>query len=179
MEAQAMEAQSNRGIGAIALKYGLIQGAISFILFLLETFAGTRYGSAVTAVNAVVLIVLIILAHSEYKRTHAGMMTYPQGLGTGTLLATIAAAVDAILVFIYLKYINSGYLVTVVQAQRAAIERRGISGAQAQQALTIVSAFRTPLVIVLTTLVTSIIGGFIISLIVSIFTQKEDARAVV
>ncbi|HWG76245.1 MAG TPA: DUF4199 domain-containing protein [Steroidobacteraceae bacterium] len=174
-----MEAQSSRSIKAIALKYGLIQGAISFILFLLGTIAGIRFGSAVTAVNSVILIVLIILAHSEYKRAHAGMMSYPQGLGSGTLLAAIAAVVDAILVFIYLKYINSGYLVTIAQAQRAAIERRGISGAQAQQALTIVSAFRTPLVIVLTSLVTTVIIGFIISLIVSIFTQKEDSRAVV
>lgn len=174
-----MEAQSNRGIAAIALKYGLIQGVISFILFLLGTFAGIRFGSAVTAVNAVVLIVLIFLAHAEYKRAHAGMMSYPQGLGTGTLLAAIAAVVDAILVFIYLKYINSGYLATVAQAQRVAIERRGLSGAQAQQAMTIVAAFRTPLLIVLTSLVTSIIIGFVIALIVSLFTQKEDSRAVV
>jgi hypothetical protein len=174
-----MEAQLSRGITAIALKYGPIQGAISFILFLLGTIAGIRFGSAVTAANAVVLIVLIILAHSEYKRAHQGMMSYPQGLGSGTLVAAIGAVVDAILVFIYLKYINSGYLVTIAQAQRAAIERRGISGAQAQQALTIVAAFRTPLLIVLTSFVTAVIVGFIISLIVSIFTQKEDSRAVV
>lgn len=174
-----MEAQSGRGIAAIASRYGLIQGAIAFILFLSETFIGVRFGSAVSVINWVILVILIILAHAEFKRTHAGIMTYGQGLGSGTLLAAVAAVIDSILVFIYLKYINSGFLAVMAQAQRSAIERRGITGAQAQQALTIVSAFRTPLVIALSSLVTAVIVGFIISLIVSIFTQKADPQAVV
>lgn len=174
-----MGAQSGRGIGAIAIRYGVIQGAIVFILFLSETFVGIRFASAVTVINWAVFILLVILAHAEFKRTHAGIMTYGQGLGTGTLLAVVAAVVDSILVFIYLKYINSSFLALMAQASRTAIERRGITGAQAQQALTIVSAIRTPLFIAATSLLSAIIVGFIISLIISIFTQKADPQAVV
>jgi hypothetical protein len=36
----------------------------------------------------------------------------------------------------------------------------------------------TPVGIVVTSLVTGVIGGFVVALIVSIFTQKRDPRAV-
>ncbi len=172
-----MEEQRAPGIAGIATKYGLIQGVLSFIIFLLPTWTGIRQGWTTTVVGIALLVVLMVLAHREFKRTHEGKMTYPQGLGSGTLLASVSALVSCVLVYIYVQYINSGYLATLVQAQRTALAQQGITGAQADQAMAITAFVRTPVGLAGTSLITGVIGGFIVALIVSIFTQK-DPRAI-
>ena len=173
-----MQEQRAHGIAGIATKYGLIQGVVSFALFLAQTLTGLKQNWVGSVANGVVVIVLMVLAHREFKRTHNRMMTYPQGLGSGTLLSSAGSVVRSVLMYFYLKYINTGYLASVVQVQRAALERRGISGAQAQLAMRITSAITTPAGIAVSSLISGVIAGFILALIVSIFTQKEDPMAV-
>ncbi len=170
-----MEEKRARGIVAIAIKYGIILGVLSFAAFAVGTMAGLRRNW----VNAAILVVLMVLAHLEVRKTRGGMMTYPQGLGSGTLLAGIGALISGVLVYIYVKFINTGYLATIVQAQRTALAQRGITGARAQQAVAITALVTTPVGIAVTSLIGGVIGGFIVALIVSIFTQKGDPRVVV
>lgn len=174
-----MEEKRAPSIAAIATKYGLIQGVLSLIVFVVRTLADIKQSWAAAVVNAAILIVLIVLAHREFKSTHGRMMTYPQGLGLGTLLSVVAAVVTCVLVYIYVKYVDTGYLVTALQAQRAALAQRGIVGAQAQQAMGIMAAIMTPVGVAVTSLVTGVIGGFVVALIVSIFTQKGDPSVVI
>jgi hypothetical protein len=173
-----MEEQRAPGILRIATRYGLIQGVLSFVVFLVATLAAIKQSWGTSVANAVLLIVLMVLAHREFKKTHGGMMTYPQGLGSGTLLSSIAAVVTCVLVYVYVKYINTGYIAAAMQVQQAALEQRGISGPQAQQAMSIMAAVMTPVGIVLTSLISGVIVGFILALLVSIFTQKGDPKAV-
>lgn len=169
-----MQRQRTRGIGTIALKYGVIQGVLSFVAFLLTTMAGLRQNW----VNAAILVVVMVLAHWEFKRTHDGTMTYSQGLGSGTLLSCIGAVISGALVYVYLRFINAGYLATVIHTQQTVLAQRGITGARAQQAMAMTAIFRTPLGIAAASLVGGVIAGFIVALIVSIFTQKADPRLV-
>jgi len=173
-----MEAQRAPSIVWIATKYGLIQGVLSFVLFLVGTLTGVNR-SWPSWVSLVVLIVVMVLAHREFKKTHEGMMTYPQGLGSGTLLSSVATVLTCILLFVYVKYINTGYVAASIQAQQAALEQRGITGAQADQAMAVTNAITTPVGIVITTLIIGVLVGFVIALIVSIFTRKGDPRAVI
>ena len=106
-------------------------------------------------------------------------MRYPQGLGSGTLLAIVATVIQCALSYVFIKYINAGYLAAVMQAQRAALEQRGLSGAQLQQAMAFTSAMMTPVGFVVAGLITGVILGFIVALIVSIFTHVDDPRAVI
>jgi hypothetical protein len=174
-----MEQQRPTGIAKIATKYGLILGVLLFLVFLAGTLTGIKQSWVLATVNAVLLIVLMVLAHREFKRTHDGAMTYPQGLGSGTLLSIVTTVTQCVLTFVYVKFINTGYLAGVMQAQRAALEQRGISGAQLQQAMAFTSALMTPVGFVVTALITGVILGFIVALIVSIFTHVDDPRAVI
>jgi hypothetical protein len=174
-----MEAQRAPSISRIATKYGLIQGVLSFLVFLGPTLAHVEPSWVGTAITTVLLIVLMVLAHREFKRTHDGMMTYSQGLGSGTLLATVAAVVSAVLMFIYVKFFNTAYIPHLLEIQRAALQERGIKGAQLDQAMWFTSIVMTPVGIVISALISGVIYGFIVALIVSIFTQKRDPRAVV
>ena len=174
-----MEQQRRPGIGRIAAKYGLILGVLLFLIFLAGTLTGIKQSWVSATVNAVLLIVLMVLAHREFKRTHEGAMRYPQGLGSGTLLTIVATVTQCVLTFVYVKFINTGYLAALMQAQRAALEQRGISGAQLDQAMAFTSVMMTPVGFVVAALITGVILGFIVALIVSIFTHVDDPRAVI
>jgi hypothetical protein len=150
---------------------------LAFVVFLGVTLAGIKPNWS-SGINIVLLIVLMVLAHREYRKTHEGMMTYPQGLGSGTLLSVIASVITGVLLFIYVKYINTGYAAAMMKMQQAAIEQRGLTGAQADQALAMTGAMLTPVGILITSLLGGAIAGFIVALIVSIFTRKGDPRAV-
>jgi len=82
----------------IATKYGLIQGLLSFIVFLVRTLAHIKQDRVSVAVDTALLILLMVLAQREFKKKRGGMMTYPQGLGCGTLLSSAAAVVTSALV---------------------------------------------------------------------------------
>ncbi|MGH8220661.1 MAG: DUF4199 domain-containing protein [Steroidobacteraceae bacterium] len=172
-----MEEQRGPSIVAVAIKYGLIQGVLWFVVFLVPILAGIKPSWVETAIDAAILLVLMILAHRGFKRTRKGKLTYSQGLGSGTLLSSTAALVTCILVYVYVRYINAGYLAVVIQAYRTGLQQRGMTGAQAAQAMAITSFLRTPVGIAVSVLVTWVVLGFIVALIVSIFTQK-DPRAV-
>lgn len=174
-----MEEKRAPSIAAIATKYGLIEGVLAFAVFLARVYAGMNQTWVPTVISVAILVVLMVLAHREFKLTHNGMMTYPQGLGSGTLLATVGAIVSCILVYIYVKFINTGYPAALMHAQQIALQKQGITGAQAQQAMAISGMFMTPVGLVVTSLIGGVIFGFIVALIVSIFTQKADPRAVI
>ncbi len=173
-----MEEQQAPSIAAIATKFGLIQGVLSFALFLVVTLAGIRQGWGSSAVGIAILVVLMVLAHGEFKKTHNRMMTYAQGLGSGTLLSSIGAVISCVLVFIYVKFINTGYFAAAMKAQRATLAQRGITGAQADQAMAITGVIMTPVGLVIASLISGVVVGFIVALIVSIFTQRGDPRIV-
>jgi hypothetical protein len=173
-----MEEQRAPGVGKIAIKYGVIQGVLGFLLFVIVAMTGLKQNWMTSSVSIVVLVVLMILAHREFKKTHENMMTYGQGVGSGTLLSVVASVVSAVLLYIYVGFINTGYPAAALKIQRAAMEERGISGPQLDQAMAMTSAMLTPVGIVITSLISGIIVGFIASLIVSAFTRARDPRAV-
>lgn len=174
-----MEERHAPSILRIATKYGLIQGVLSFVVFLLRALAGIKPSWVPLVTDAVIIIVLVVMAHREFRKTHRGMMTYAQGLGSGTLLSVLAAVINSILVYAYVGYVNAGYLAVARQAQRAALAQRGITGAQAQQAMAIAGALTTPVGVAIASLITGAIAGFVVALIVSIFTHKADPSVVV
>jgi Protein of unknown function (DUF4199) len=176
-----MEEQRAPSIAKIATKYGVIQGVLAFVIFVAGamTGIGIKQGSVWSLVSLAVGIVLMVLMHREFKKTHDGMMTYSQGLGSGTLLALVGAVVSSILGYFYVRYINGGYFAAVMEFQKANLQQHGITGAQAEQAMTLTSMIASPVGLLIQQLIVGVIVGFILALIVSIFTQKRDPRAVV
>jgi hypothetical protein len=172
-----MEAKRAPGITKVVAKYGLIQGVVSTAVSIVNTLAAIKPSWAGGVLTTALLVVLIILAHREFKNTHNGVMAYGEGLWSGTLLSIIAAIVGAGLFYVYVQYINTNFFATALRAQQALLEQRGITGAQAQQAMGIVGAVMTPLGIAVSSLISGVVVGFVIALIASIFTQSATARS--
>ena len=174
-----MEEQQPPSMIKVATKYGLIQGVLAFLLFFVMAVTGTQQNWVSTVVSIVCLVVLMVLAHREFKKTHEGIMTYGQGLGLGTALSVVGSVLTSILLFIYVSFINSGYPAAALQAQRAALEQQGLSGVQVDQAMAMAGAMLTPTGMVITSLISGVVVGFIIAMLVSIVTRESDPRAVI
>jgi uncharacterized membrane protein (DUF485 family) len=166
-------------MGKIATKYGLIQGVLGFLLFVVMAMIGTRQTWVSTVLSIALLVVLMVLAHREFKKTHDGTMTYGQGVGVGTLLSVVSAVLTCILLYVYVSFINPGYPAAALKIQQEALEQRGYTGPQLEQALSMTSAMLTPMGIVISGLISGIIVGVIVALIVSAFTRVSDPRAVI
>ena len=174
-----MEAQQPASMSRIAMKYGLIDGVLAFVIFLVVAMTGMQSDWKTSVISLVLLVVLMVLAHREFKKPREGIMTYGQGVGLGTLLAVIATVLASVLTYIYVAFINTGYPAAALAARKAALEQQGISGPQLGQTLSITSAILTPTGIVVASLISGVIAGFIVALIVSIFTKDADPRAVI
>jgi hypothetical protein len=174
-----MEEQQSPSIVRVATKYGLIQGVIAFLLFLVMAITGTQQSWLFSVASIVTLIVLMVLAHKAFKKSNEGVMTYGKGLGSGTLLSVIASVLTCVLVYIYVTFINPAYPAAALQAQRVALEQQGMSGAQLEQAMAMTGAMLTPMGMVITSLISGVIVGFIVALLVSLVTRVSDPRAVI
>lgn len=176
MEAQVSQRPS---VARIATKYGLIQGVVGFLLFVVVAMTGMTQSWLTTSISIIVLVVLVVLAHREFKKSNEGIMSYGQGVGVGTLLTVVASVLSCILLYIYVGFINTGYPAAALKAQQAALEARGMTGAQLEQALSMTSAMLTPVGILISSLISAVIVGFIVALVVSAFTKCADPRAVI
>ena len=110
-----MEEQNESvSVKQVAIKWGLISGILSIVVFLVVYFAGMMGNSWIGLVSAVITVVLMVLAHKEFKESGNGYMSYGQGLGLGTLMVTIGSVISALFSYIYIKFINTGYIQEVL-----------------------------------------------------------------
>ena len=85
----------------------------------------------------------------------------------------------SVLVYVYVSFINTGYAAAMLKIQQETLEARGMKGPQLDQAMAMTGAMLTPTGIVITSVIGGVILGFIVALIVSIFTRKGDTNAVI
>jgi len=101
-------------------------------------------------------------------------MSIGQGLGIGMLITMIATVISSIFSYIYMKFIDDSMMAKIVDAQVAEMEKRGLDDASIEQAMEISSKFMTVEMIQVWAILGMGIIGFIIVLIVSLFTKKAN-----
>ena len=158
----------------VAVKWGLILGIISIVLFLAIYFGGLMGESWPSWISAVISAGIIYMAHKEFKEQGDGYMSYGKGLGIGTFTSAISAAVSSIFAYVYMKYINTDYTTELVDITRYQMENQGQSDEQIEMAMGMVEKFMTPEAMLGMGLVAGIFFGFIISLIISAISKNSD-----
>lgn len=163
-------------VSQIGLKYGIIIGLILIIYSMILEFLGLEWKTQQTLgyITYVILIIGIVLAHKAFKEGGDGFMSVGQGLGVGTLLSLIAGVLSSIFSFIYIKFIDDSMLEKIKDAQIEQMENQGMDDAQIEQAMEIAGKFTTPVAILIMGIVGMVFIGFILSLIVSLFTKKSN-----
>ncbi|MDZ7607319.1 MAG: DUF4199 domain-containing protein [Cyclobacteriaceae bacterium] len=163
-------------ISQIALKYGLYLGLVFIIISIITQFMDLdmKTQQNVGYINYVLALVAIILAHKAFKEEGDGFMTIGQGLGIGTLLCLISGVLSAIFTYVYIKFIDDSMIGKIKDMQIEELEKRGMSDADIEQAMKMAGIFTSPEMMIVWIILGMVFIGFILSLIVSLFTKKVN-----
>lgn len=161
-------------VSQIGLRYGLILGLLSIVFGLILQMTGQATNNWLSSIGYIFFIAVIVLAHKAFKEGGDGFMSIGQGIGIGTLLSLIGGTMSSIFTFIYLKFVDDSMLQTIREKQIEGMEAQGMDDAQIDQAMEIASKFSGPVAILIIGIIGSVFIGFIISLIVALFTKKSN-----
>ncbi|MDH5608842.1 MAG: DUF4199 domain-containing protein [Cyclobacteriaceae bacterium] len=167
-----MEEQNSPSTMSTGIKWGLIAGLASIILFIAIDFSGQVGNKALSSIGFLVSIALLILAHREYKSDGDGFMEYGQGVGIGFWMGAVSAFLSSSFTYLYVTIINPAYMDTIKDIQQMEMEKRGMSDAQIEQAMEMSGFFTGPLAMFIFGLLGGVLITVILSLIVSAFTKK-------
>ncbi|MFK7953231.1 MAG: DUF4199 domain-containing protein [Ekhidna sp.] len=173
-----MEESSNTTVKSVAMKWGVINGLLAIVLLLIIDFAGLIGNQAVGWIGYVVFLVLLILAHKQFKEEGDGYMSYGQGLGIGTLAMVISSVISSTFFFIYISFINSEFVDFIKEKSIMDMENQGMSDAEIEQAMGFSESFMSPVALTIFGLLGAIFFGFIISLIVSAITKNTQPEEI-
>lgn len=159
------------------MRYGLFLGGISIVLFLIIALSGMRPDGPGRWLGVVFTGVLIFLAHKYFKDNGDGFMSIGQGVGIGFWTGVTSSVISSIFTYVYVKFIDSGFIDMIKETQLEEMQKRGMSDEQVEQAMKFAGMFTSAEAIFLFGLIGGIIGGVVIGLIISFFTQKKNPEA--
>jgi hypothetical protein len=157
----------------ISVKYGiifgLISGLVSVAIFLTENFGNIWLGMVV---GLAVSITGIVLTHREFKNNNGGYMSYGQGLISGLVMAVIAGLISGTISYMYIQFVDPSILEKMSEVQIEMLEKMNFPEEQMDEAIAKMEAENTASKQLTGGLISGLVGGFILSLIVSAFTKR-------
>ena len=157
------------------IRFGLILSIVSIAYFLILTTLGINSSQGVWSwLMYLVYAGFIFLAQKYFKDNGDSFMSYGQGIGISFWLGLISTVVYMVFFYIYVKFIDAGFIQMIKDAQLEQMQSRGMRDEQIDQAMSISGKFMTPEVFLISGLIIGILGMVVIGLIVTIFTQKKN-----
>jgi hypothetical protein len=158
------------------VKYGLLVGVASFILFVVSIYVPEDRRSLLSYTGFFVMAFGVYFALKETRDNSGGFLAYGRGLGVGTLAALIAGVTNGILSYIFCKFINHNYIVSLRTKLLDMIENSNNQYNSDQLALIkkMFPVIISPGAQAIGDIIWLLIIGFIISLIVSAILKKDN-----
>ncbi len=163
-------------VSQIGLRNGVIIGLVFIVMGMIYQFMNLDMETyqIVGNINYVFLTIAIVFAHKAFKEGGDGFMSLGQGLGIGTLISLIGGAISGIFSYIYLKFIDDSMLGKIRDMQIEKMEDQGLDDDAIEKAMEITDKFMSAEMMPVWTIVGMLFFGFILSLIISIFTKKNN-----
>jgi len=167
-----METQASTS--KIGLRYGLISGLILIIYSLILQVAGLASNQKLGWLSYIILAVIIYMAHNAFKQQGNGYLSIGQGLGIGMIISAISGVFSGVFLFVYLKFVDNSMLEEIRDRSYEQLESKGMSDEQIEQAMSMSEKFMSPGMLFIFAIIGTLFFGFIVSLIVSLFTKKSN-----
>ncbi len=163
-------------VSQIAIRYGVIIGLVFIVMGMIFQFLNLDMETyqIVGNINYAFLAIGIVLAHKAFKEAGDGFMSLGQGLGIGTLISLIGGAMSGIFTYIYLKFIDDSMLEKIRDMQIEKMEEQGLDDDAIEKAMEITDKFMNAEMMPVWTIIGMLFFGFILSLIISLFTKKNN-----
>lgn len=162
--------------GQVAKKYGLIYALVSTVITLIPMLTETAVsvGIMLIFVNIIVAMVFFILAGKEFKKLNGGYMTFGEGFKINMIAASIVAGVRSIIVYVYVKVIDTGYGERMAEMMKDQWERGGMQEEQVEQMSGMMSGMTNPEITLFSGIITMMLGGLIWGAIAAAITKSEE-----
>jgi len=158
-----------------ALNSGAILGlalmVLSLVTYIFEMYENQWFGY----LNWVVLIIGIVLGITKYRdESLGGYIAYSQALGYGVLIAFFASIIVGFINFIYLGYVDDGFISYTLEKSESEMYNAGTPDDQIESAMSITRKIMSPGVLAIMGVFITTFLGFIFSLIAAAFLKKES-----
>ena len=130
------ENTSAPSVRSVGMKYGVISSIIGIVFFLILSISGLNaFDNKWGWVNMVISVIILILAHKNFKDEGDGFMSYGQGVGIGFWVALTGLVIGGLFTFVYANFIDTGVMDLMYQNQYDQMEARGMSDEQIETAV--------------------------------------------
>jgi hypothetical protein len=119
------------------------------------------------------LVVLFFLLRSYRDHYNNGYISYGKALGAGVVINIYAALITAIYIYLLYSFIDPGLMDKSLALREEMLLERGLPEAAIEQGMEMQAKFMKPWITTLSATLGSILYGFILSLIVSLFIMKK------
>ena len=169
-----MEESNQFSVKDASIKNGITLGLVLTVYFFILTFAGQAGNQTLGYINYLIIGAFIFLGHKSYKENGSGFMSFGAGLGIGTLTTLLGSIISIIITYFYVKFVDDSMIAFARDKAIEDLEKRGMSGAEMDQAMGFAETFLKPEVMFPIAMVVTVFMGFVISIIITIFTNKKD-----
>ena len=156
------------------IRYGLIGAVVSIVFFLVIGMADVNPQGGVKYVAWIITVALLLLAHKYYKDNRDGFMNYGEGIAIAFWMGLVTGVIYSIFTYIYIKFVDQGYIDALKEMQAEAYAESGMSEEQIEKAMSFGEKMFTPGWLFVISLIGTILTNVIIALIVTIFTKKTN-----
>lgn len=157
---------------SVGMNYGLYAGLFSIAVFLITSLLGYNpFGGGLNYIGTVASIVLLVFAHKKFKDSGDGFMSYGQGVGIGFWFTVISAALAIGVMYIYINFFDDAPLQRMLEEQANKMQESGTPDSTIETAQEWTKKLFWAIAAI-----GGLIGGGIIALIVTIFTQKKNPQ---
>jgi len=161
-------------VKSVSIKWGVILGIISIAVFILGVMGDLTTEQWWGWLGAIPLIIVMVLAHKEFKNEGNGYMSYSQGLGIGIFLSVVSGLVSGLFQLLYTTVIDPDFASKIMEKMEDQWAEQGLTDSQIDTARGFVENFQNPVVGFFIGLVAAAFFGFIIALIVSAITKNSN-----
>ncbi|GAF03831.1 DUF4199 domain-containing protein [Saccharicrinis fermentans] len=159
--------------------YGLYLGIASILFSLLTYYSGMLGDKYFGYLGFVITIIFIFLGLKSYKeKENDGVMKYGQGVSLGVLITLVGGFLSSAFTYVFFTFIDPAKhqeLLSIAQEQQL---QAGVPEAQLEQIEGVMNVMMSPISLALLGIVGAVIGGLIISLIISAILKKDPVSAV-
>ena len=158
----------------VALKWGIIGGLAFCIYSVIAFLFGLREAGWVgTLITVVLMIAFIVFAVKEHRdKELEGMIPFGRAFGTSMLTVLYMALINAVFMFIYVQFIDTGIVEEILRSARESMIDRGSSEEEIEMGMKWVEMFSTAPMMALWSFVGNMFFGLIFGLIVSAIMRR-------
>jgi hypothetical protein len=157
-----------------AMKYGAIASVGLILIFVLFNILQIEQQWISNLLVLAIIIVATTLGTKNYRdKENGGFVGYGRALWSGTMIAFFCGVIVAFFIFIYIRFIDTELVETVLQKAEQNMIDQGAPDAQIEAGMSMMRKIMTPTFMALSTLLSYTIMGLISSLIMAAFVKKD------